>query len=201
MQIAIYVAAADPAWLAEDAPMTTRATLILVSMFGGCCTYMPLVLACIVGFCLLFYRANAGLRASGVDDLRDSPGWSVGWFFVPLANYVMPHRVASDLWRASAMPAPGESASAETGRRARVAFIVDAWWIVFVASIVTDQIVNVADSLESRWARNLPATTAVLVLHTLAVVLAWRFVGALSRRVDARMAFQPQTPLPEVPWN
>src|SRR5262249_29946861 len=37
------------------------------------------------------YRANRNARALGAEGLAYSPGWSVGWFFVPLANLVMPY--------------------------------------------------------------------------------------------------------------
>ena len=30
-----------------------------------------------------------------------SPGWSVGWFFVPVAGLFMPYRVLKELWKAS----------------------------------------------------------------------------------------------------
>ncbi len=36
------------------------------------------------------YRVNANLREAGLTELRYSPGWAVGSFFVPLANLVVP---------------------------------------------------------------------------------------------------------------
>ncbi len=49
------------------------------------------------------YRANVNARAMGAD-LETSPGWAVGWFFIPLASLIMPYQAMSDLWKGSAAP-------------------------------------------------------------------------------------------------
>src|SRR5262245_55917536 len=43
------------------------------------------------------YRAHANLHEAGLDELRYSPGWSVGSFFVPLINLVIPFRAMREL--------------------------------------------------------------------------------------------------------
>lgn len=50
------------------------------------------------------YNANRNVRALGATGMAITPGWSVGWYFVPFANLVMPYRAMSELWRASASP-------------------------------------------------------------------------------------------------
>jgi hypothetical protein len=47
------------------------------------------------------HRAQANLRALGAADLRYSPGWAVGWWYIPFANIVMPFKVMRELWQAS----------------------------------------------------------------------------------------------------
>src|SRR5688572_5676802 len=32
------------------------------------------------------YRAHANLSDAGVDGLEFTPGWAVGWYFIPIAN-------------------------------------------------------------------------------------------------------------------
>jgi hypothetical protein len=55
-----------------------------------------------------------------------TPGWSVGWFFVPLANLVMPYLVIREIWQASG---PGQGAN---WRRAPVSAVLSVWWVVGV---------------------------------------------------------------------
>jgi hypothetical protein len=47
------------------------------------------------------HRGHANLHAAGVDPLRFTPGWAVGWWFVPFANLVKPFQTVRELWKAS----------------------------------------------------------------------------------------------------
>ena len=47
------------------------------------------------------HRGHANLHAAGVDGLRFTPGWAVGWWFVPFANLVKPFQTVRELWKAS----------------------------------------------------------------------------------------------------
>jgi len=46
------------------------------------------------------YRANANAHAIG-GDLTITPGWAVGWYFVPFANLVKPYHAMKETWLAS----------------------------------------------------------------------------------------------------
>lgn len=87
------------------------------------------VLACIP-FLIWLHRAAANLPALGARELRFSPRWAVGWWFVPLANYVMPVAVLVEVWKASDPGAPPT-----TDRALRRALAVDAlvpvWWLLW----------------------------------------------------------------------
>jgi hypothetical protein len=41
-----------------------------------------------------------------VERLRFTPGWAVGWWFVPFANLVKPFQTVRELWKASDPGAP-----------------------------------------------------------------------------------------------
>ena len=47
------------------------------------------------------HRAQANLRALGAQDLRFSPGWAAGWWFIPFANILMPFLTMRELSKAS----------------------------------------------------------------------------------------------------
>ncbi len=44
-------------------------------------------------FLIWVYRANRNAHCLGAEGMEYSPGWSVGWFFVPVACLVMPYNV------------------------------------------------------------------------------------------------------------
>ena len=59
------------------------------------------VLLTAVSFLAWIYRAHKNLRALGATDLKYSPGWAIGGFFIPFLNIVRPFQVVSEIWRAS----------------------------------------------------------------------------------------------------
>ncbi|HET9638693.1 MAG TPA: DUF4328 domain-containing protein [Allosphingosinicella sp.] len=66
-------------------------------------TSIPAFFALIACFILVgrwIYRTNANAHLLS-DDMTITPGWSVGWFFVPLANLVQPYVGVKETWRAS----------------------------------------------------------------------------------------------------
>ena len=46
------------------------------------------------------YRASANAHAIG-GELTITPGWAIGWYFVPLANLVKPFQAMKETWLAS----------------------------------------------------------------------------------------------------
>lgn len=47
------------------------------------------------------YRAHANLRQATPDGLEFTPGWAVGWYFVPIANLFKPYQAMRELWASS----------------------------------------------------------------------------------------------------
>jgi hypothetical protein len=93
-----------------------------------------LLVGAIVAWCMWQFRARSNLDAFGASGLAISPGWSVGWWFIPLANLVMPFRAMSELWRASA-PAGG---SVEWQRQPGSALLW-LWWVALIAGWLISQ--------------------------------------------------------------
>jgi hypothetical protein len=51
-----------------------------------------------VTFLRWIYRANQNLQALSTAPMTFSPGWSVGWYFVPIANLFKPYLVMKEIW-------------------------------------------------------------------------------------------------------
>lgn len=90
---------------------------------------MPLM----VIFCCWIYRANSNARCLGADDMKYTPGWSVGWFFIPIMNVFKPFMVMKEIWQAST-PNIKESWQVQT-----VSALVPAWWALWLLSQFTGQ--------------------------------------------------------------
>lgn len=77
-------------------------------------------------------QANKNVRALGAAGLRVTPGWAVGYLFVPIVSLWKPYQAMSDLWRASRDPAAWTSVPRGS--------ILPIWWGLWVASNVIGQV-------------------------------------------------------------
>jgi len=60
----------------------------------------------------------------GIKELNISPGWSVGWYFIPFANLVMPYRSLKETFKASF--------NSEEWQNNRVPYDFPIWWATFL---------------------------------------------------------------------
>lgn len=125
------------------------------------------------------YRAKANVRAFGAADLRYSPGWSVGWYFIPVLCFWRPYQAMRETWKASVSPTSWKDAP--------VPVVLPVWWALWVASLVCG---NVALRLGLR-AEELPelmaASGVALARDLFEMPLSLALVG-IVRRIHAMQA-------------
>jgi hypothetical protein len=101
------------------------------------------------------YRAYKNIQGFGAEGLRFSPGWAVGYYFVPFLSLVRPFQVMSEIWRVSQDP--------RNWLQRRGSWLIGTWWALFLLySIVTQVSLELAldSSTNSQWA--LAAIFAIL---------------------------------------
>lgn len=69
------------------------------------------------------HRSHRNLRVLGVEDLGFSPWWAVAWWFIPIANFVMPYVAMRELWKAS-----DPNAEAIGWRMLDNTWLLPLWW-------------------------------------------------------------------------
>jgi uncharacterized protein DUF4328 len=89
-------------------------------------------LATMVLFLVWTHQAAKNVRALGQQGLSYSPGWCVGWWFVPVASLWKPYQALKEIWRASD-PA-SVSAEPEAWKTGRVPTLFPAWWIAYLVN-------------------------------------------------------------------
>lgn len=60
--------------------------------------FIVILLACYIVSGIWLYRASANAAAVHPADGRITPGWAVGWYFVPFANLWMPFKSMRQTW-------------------------------------------------------------------------------------------------------
>jgi hypothetical protein len=98
---------------------------------------MLLLLAMIitmVSFSFWLYRAYQNLPALGAQEVRYSPGWAVGFYFIPILNLFRPCQAMLDIWRGS------DPARVPPLREATPATLVGWWWGLWIVAGIVDRI-------------------------------------------------------------
>lgn len=88
-------------------------------------------MAAAVGYCVWIHRAARNLRALGRERLVFTPGWCIGWFFVPIANLYKPYRAVAELWQASD---PDLGSDRDSWGTASLPSVLGPWWGFWILS-------------------------------------------------------------------
>jgi hypothetical protein len=87
------------------------------------------VLLQMIAFFMWVYRINSNTHALRVVGMKFTPGWAVGWFFVPLASLWKPYQVLKEIWNSNHFT-PIE----ETGIKKNATFIKWFWLFTLLSN-------------------------------------------------------------------
>lgn len=137
------------------------------------------------------FRAAWNVRHLGAKRLDISPGWAVGWYFVPFANLVYPFKAMKEIWLASHDPARWREGSVG---------LLTAWWTLWISSNIIGNIaLRMSLSAETHEAM-LRVEQGGLLQSALSIPLSLVFirivrkVGAAQDRSHARLALPDPAP-------
>ena len=108
------------------------------------------------------WRANANARGLGAAGLRFTPGWAVGWYFVPVANLVKPYDAMREIWRASAHPRGWSQLAEPLSLR---------WWWIFLLLAIGLGIIARLLTMRARGLETVIDATWLMVLSDFAGLL------------------------------
>lgn len=127
------------------------------------------------------YVSNSKLRTYCPEYITFTPGWSVGWFFIPIANLWKPVQVVREIWVAS----HGGDASTDQ--------IVGIWWGLFIVSGILARVNNrLAMNADDLASFNLSTLWQIagdafgIVLSIVAILMVQRIGAAFSENFGDR---------------
>lgn len=94
--------------------------------------YIGAFVVAAVSFLVWLNRASSNLPALAVEDQRFSPGWAVGWWFVPIFWLWRPYQVVKEVWQGS--HPDGVNPGPLHWRDAPVSPLLGHWWATWLAS-------------------------------------------------------------------
>jgi hypothetical protein len=109
------------------------------------------------------YRVHKNLVDGGYGGLEFTPGWSVGWFFVPIASFYMPYKAMREAWDVSLVGSSGDGSHAHP--------LLAVWWSSYLVG-------NFADLLTA-------ATGSFEFISRVALIISAWCLGAIIARITA----------------
>lgn len=87
-------------------------------------TYLAIYI--ISGFLILrwIHRANYNTHQLGAKNMKFTPGWSIGWYFVPIAAFYKPYQAMEEIWKASHSPSDWGAV--------KINYIMPLWWALWL---------------------------------------------------------------------
>jgi hypothetical protein len=156
---------------------------------------LPLFLATVVFFLIWEHRAFSNLSALKAENLQFSPGWAVGWWFIPFANLIKPFQAMRELWNESDPEYDAESfLSVSAGAPLMMGF----WWAFWLLSNFAHQIANKIDDLQFFPVALITAS----ILEIIAAGLLIKIIFGIVERQELRhknIGEQPQFAPPQPP--
>lgn len=167
----------------ELTPTNVRQMLIgfLISLFYA---------ATAVPFLTWFHRLHKNLQSLGQTGLRFTPGWAVGFFFIPIFNFFRPFQAMREVWHGSDPERTELEVAPESpeGRsRSDTPPLVAWWWGLFLAPGIFNHIaywVITISQLNEDLAGQRVAAIIMVLTHLLMIMSALvtiRLVAHLTR--------------------
>jgi Domain of unknown function (DUF4328)/zinc-ribbon domain len=147
--------------------------------------FSEIALNLITSFVFLRWVYVSATNAQSFSDrmMTHSPGWCVGWFFIPFLNLVRPFQAMTEIWQVSEVQ-PGER-----WRDAPTPPILGFWWALWILGAILVQVSNyftggaeaAAEFQVADWA-SIAASVERIVLDIVVIVMIHRLVGIQEQR-------------------
>src|SRR5271165_4169959 len=129
------------------------------------------------------YRAYKNVQGFGAEGLRFSPGWAIGYYFIPILSLIRPVQVMNEIWRASDDP--------RNWQKRPGSWMIASWWALFLIYTGVTQVsleIAIQASTNDQW--TLAAVLAILgdLFSIPLSIAAVRLVTEIYRRQKALVA-------------
>jgi hypothetical protein len=156
-------------------------------------------IALAVTFLMWVHQTHRNLPALRATGLKFTPGWAVGWYFMPLANLFRPYEVMREIYNASA-PADAPDGG-DAWRAYRAPIVVKLWWVSLLILGFSNGIVAQAAPKARELADYQVTAVASAVVSIFSIVaslpaiwLVWTLTRRQEKRAEIITATNPPLP-------
>jgi Domain of unknown function (DUF4328) len=94
--------------------------------------HLILIVVCAILILTWIFNANKNVRQLGATQLRFSPGWAIGWYFVPFYSLIRPYQAMQEIWQASA--------NSRKWVYEPIPSLLGVWWALFIAANISSNL-------------------------------------------------------------
>ncbi len=156
-----------------------------------------LTIICFLGW---LHRAYRNLEIFGKNNNRFSPGWAVGWWFIPVANIFRPFQIMDELWQNSLNISPAETRLTPASERigpathiTKLTFVdelkrapksIKCSWAAWIVSLFSAGVIGMTDT-------TIPKLMISDIAYAACAVFALAMVVQIDRRQESIEADSP----------
>lgn len=149
----------------------------------------PTYILSVVLFLVWLFRVYKNLPALRSDSTEFTPGWAIGWWFVPFANLVKPYQVVRNAWSESDPdfePSAGFLTSVQAGAPA----FMSLWWAFWIISNISANITSKVYDPDTMKGVEISGYFFILtgIVTIIAAALAIKVILEISSRQEQRFA-------------
>ena len=123
------------------------------------------------------HRAHSNLQDAGIE-LETSPGWAVGWYFIPIANLFKPFQAMRELWT--------ESHGAQDSYAAEAPSTLGIWWGCWIIGNILGN-VSTRMSMMGDGSNLQVALVLAIVSSVITIASAWLLRGIIKEVTSAQL--------------
>jgi hypothetical protein len=169
---------------------TTDVAAALVVFFVAM-AFLGALVAAAVFFGIWVHRASKNLRGLGRHGMQFTPGWCVGWFYVPFANLVRPFKAVSEIWRAST--SDPESDGNGWSMMGTSTALLGVWWGTWLTGNIVSNISGRVDDPSVSGGIGLLGS-GLLFVAAISCILLMRGISARQEEAAARLGAEGPNP-------
>lgn len=118
------------------------------------------------------HRANSNARHLGAEHMEFTPGWSIGYYFVPFLHLWKPYQAMSELWRASNRPSDWKYQV--------VSWLLPIWWALWICSNLLGHTIMKFSKEATELSEFMDLNMMVQISNVIAIPLALVFMALVS---------------------
>lgn len=147
------------------------------------------LLSCYVIIAFWIHRMAANTRfLAGTGKMEYTPGWAVGWFFVPFANLWKPYQAMKEVW---SLNADGERAAGGVA-----GLLLPLWWLLWLAWNIVSNAAGRMSWRAATFQQEDNAALASMTSDAINVLLCLVFLLVVNRLYAAQMRGYASRPSP-----